>query len=115
MGLFDRKKTVDESKVCFCAGSFPAETEGCKPAGGALVKVLGAGCPKCRALAAAAEAALSELGLDPVVEHVTDYGEMAKYGVMSTPALVVNGQVVSAGRVLTKAEAAEKIRAALGR
>ena len=116
MGLFDRKKTADEPKACCCGGAPAQETAAqANPEGDALVKVLGSGCPKCRALSAAAEAALAELGMEPTVGHVTDYAEMAKYGVMSTPALVVGEKVVSVGRVLSKDEALEKIRGAAGR
>mgnify|MGYP001178234164 CR=1 FL=1 len=62
MGLFDRKKTADEPKACCCGGAPAQETAAqANPEGDALVKVLGSGCPKCRALSAAAEAALAEL------------------------------------------------------
>jgi small redox-active disulfide protein 2 len=70
----------------------------------ASVKVLGSGCAKCRALEKATVEALAELGMDTTVEHVTDFAQIASYGVMSTPALVVDGNVVSYGRVLTKNE-----------
>ncbi len=63
------------------------------------VKILGSGCANCRRLAALTEQALSELGLDAEVVEVTDYAQIAAYGVMSTPALVVGEQVVTAGRV----------------
>ena len=52
------------------------------------------------ALDAAAKEALSELGMADEVEHVTDFAKIAAYGVMSTPALVVDGKVVSYGKVL---------------
>ena len=48
--------------------------------------------------------ALAELGRETRVQHVTDFAEIAKYGVMQTPALVVDGKVVSYGKVLSKAE-----------
>ena len=57
---------------------------------------------------------LAELGLEPRVDHVTDFVQIAAYGVMSTPALVVDGRVVSQGRVLNKAEAMDLIRKARG-
>jgi small redox-active disulfide protein 2 len=63
------------------------------------IKVLGAGCANCHALADRAEEALRQLGIDGDVQAVTDYGEIAGYGVMNTPALVVGGRVVVAGRV----------------
>lgn len=68
------------------------------------VKVLGSGCKKCNDLELATIDALTELGLDTSIEHVTDFSEIAKYGVMSTPALVVDNQVISYGRVLNKEE-----------
>lgn len=65
----------------------------------ASVKVLGSGCARCSALEAAVRAALAELGVDAAIEHVTDFMQIAAYGVMTTPALVVGGRVVSCGRV----------------
>ena len=67
---------------------------------GASVKVLGSGCAKCNQLEAATKAALEQLGMDTTIDHVTDFSEIAAYGVMSTPALVVDGKVVSYGKVL---------------
>jgi small redox-active disulfide protein 2 len=64
-----------------------------------IIKVLGPGCANCRNLEKATRAALADLGLDVVVEKVTDYAAIADYGVMSTPALVVDDKVVLAGRV----------------
>ena len=68
--------------------------------GGARVKVLGSGCAKCGALEAATKEALAKLGMDTTIDHVTDFSQIAAYGVMSTPALVVDGKVVSYGKVL---------------
>ena len=68
------------------------------------IKVLGSGCAKCQALEKAAVESLGELGMDTAVDHVTDFAQIASYGVMSTPALVVDGKVVSYGRVLSKNE-----------
>ncbi|MCB8955809.1 MAG: TM0996/MTH895 family glutaredoxin-like protein [Nocardioides sp.] len=65
------------------------------------VKVLGPGCKNCVALEKATHEAIDRLGLDATVEKVTDYAEIAGYGVMATPALVVDEKVVSSGRVLT--------------
>lgn len=69
------------------------------------VKVLGSGCDKCNQLEAAVKEALAELGKDTSVEHVRDFAKIAEYGVMSTPALVVDDQVLSFGKVLKKEEA----------
>lgn len=68
------------------------------------VKILGSGCKKCNALEAATKEALNELGMSVEVEHVTDFAEIVMYGVMSTPALVVDGAVVSYGKVLKTAQ-----------
>ena len=70
------------------------------------VKVLGGGCAKCHELEANAKAALASLGLDQSVELITDFSVIAAYGVMSTPALVVDGKVVSYGKVLKRDEVA---------
>lgn len=71
------------------------------------IKVLGSGCAKCKALEANAKVALEQLGLDATIDHVTDFAQIAAYGVMSTPALVVDGKVVSYGKVLSSGEIAE--------
>ncbi len=76
------------------------------------IQVLGSGCAKCNGLEDAVKAALAELGQEPVVEHVTDFVQIAAMGVMTTPALAVDGRVVSSGRVLTKEEAKQLIQEA---
>ena len=63
------------------------------------VKILGSGCTNCRRLEAATRAALDGLGLEATVEAVTDPVEIASWGVMRTPALVVDDVVVLSGRV----------------
>ena len=68
------------------------------------VKVLGSGCEKCNALEKAVCGALIELNVDIAIEHVTDFAQIAAYGVMTTPALVVNDHVISYGKVLKKEE-----------
>lgn len=108
MGLFHKKK--EEPKSCCRAPETTAEEE--KTAAG--IKVLGSGCAKCNALEDAVRAALMELGMDASIDHVTDFTQIAAYGVMTTPALVVDGKVVSFGRVLKKEEAKaaiQKVRA----
>lgn len=65
-----------------------------------VIKVLGSCCGNCTALMENTKIALKELGIDCEVEKVTDFAEIARYGVMSIPALVVNERVVSFGRVL---------------
>ena len=76
-----------------------------KETGNEAIKVLGGGCANCHALEDAAKAALEELGLPQEVGHITDFAQIAACGVMQTPALMVDGKVVSSGRVLTKEEA----------
>jgi small redox-active disulfide protein 2 len=65
------------------------------------VQILGTGCPKCKTLTANAEAAVKALGIDVTVEKVEKITDIMKFAVMTTPALVVDGQVKSAGKVLT--------------
>ena len=66
----------------------------------ASVKVLGSGCKKCNELEESARQALQQLGIDLEVQHISDYAQIAAYGVMNTPALVVNEKVLSMGKVL---------------
>ncbi|MEG3028887.1 MAG: thioredoxin family protein [Oscillospiraceae bacterium] len=68
------------------------------------IKVLGSGCKKCNALENATIEALKELQMDSHIDHVTDFAQIAAYGVMTTPALVVDEKVVSYGKVLKKDE-----------
>ena len=63
------------------------------------LQILGTGCPKCRQLAANAEAAAKALGIEYEIEKVTDINEIMKFGVMMTPALAVDGQVKVVGKV----------------
>lgn len=74
------------------------------------IQILGTGCPKCKKLTGNAEAAAKELGIEYQLEKVTDINEIMKFGVMMTPALVVDGQVKSAGKVMS----AEDIKKFLG-
>ncbi len=67
---------------------------------GAAIKILGSGCKKCNELEAATKQALINLSINEEIDHVTDFAAISSYGVMSTPALVVNGKVVSYGKVL---------------
>lgn len=68
------------------------------------IKILGPGCTNCVNLTKAATAAVAELGLDASIEKVEDYTAILGYGVMSTPALVIDEKVVVSGRVPTLAE-----------
>lgn len=94
-----------QTSSCCCDGgcSEEAKEEG-HSTGSANIKVLGSGCAKCNALELATKEALLELGMDTAIDHVTDFAEIASFGVMTTPALVVNGKVASYGKVLGKDE-----------
>lgn len=63
------------------------------------VKILGTGCSKCKKLTEATELAAKELGIEINIEKVTDMEKIISYSVMSTPALVVNGEVKVSGRI----------------
>jgi small redox-active disulfide protein 2 len=63
------------------------------------LQILGTGCAKCKALTQATEQAAQALGIDYELEKVTDLKEIVTFGVMQTPALVVDGQVKLAGKV----------------
>ena len=71
---------------------------------GLEVKVLGPGCARCEGLERDVMEVMAEMKLAGAVEHVRDIKEIASYGVMGTPALVVNGKVVSVGKVPSKAK-----------
>jgi small redox-active disulfide protein 2 len=68
------------------------------------IEILGAGCAKCKQLNASVETALKELGLSAEVVKVTEIAKIVAYGVMMTPALVIDGMVKSSGRNLSVAE-----------
>jgi len=63
------------------------------------IKVLGTGCPKCKTLEKATRDAVAELGIDATIQKVEDIVDIMNYGVMRTPAIVINEKVVLAGRV----------------
>ena len=68
------------------------------------IKILGSGCKSCVALAENTKEALKELGMDAEMIKVTDFAEIAAFGVMTTPALVIDEKVVSFGKVLKAKE-----------
>ena len=104
MALFGKKEKKNEACCCGnCGVEHTANGETASTVG-AAVKVLGSGCKKCNELEANTQAALMQLGMDPAIDHVRDFTQIAGYGVMSTPALVVNGKVVSMGKVLKTEE-----------
>jgi small redox-active disulfide protein 2 len=63
------------------------------------IQILGTGCPKCKKLAENAEAAAKDLGIEYDIEKVTNINEIMGFGVMMTPALVVDGEVRVVGKV----------------
>lgn len=73
------------------------------------IKILGSGCKKCNELEENTKKALEEMGLVAEVIKVTDFKEIAKYGVMTTPALVIDEKVISKGKVLKKEEIKEML------
>ncbi len=68
------------------------------------IEILGVGCPKCKQLTVNTEAAVEELNIQAEISHVGDIDKITNYGVMITPALALDGKVVSSGKVLSKDE-----------
>jgi len=106
MSLFNFGKKKEKS--CCCCGR-ESETEvmrptvetGDKPQS---IKVIGTGCRSCREQYKYVKTAVEDMALDVGVEHITEMEKAMKYGIMSMPAIVVNEQVVSAGKVLKTAD-----------
>lgn len=69
-----------------------------------IIKILGSGCKSCVTLTENTKAALTELGINAELVKVTDFKDIAAFGVMSTPALVIDDKVVSFGKVLKPKE-----------
>lgn len=111
MGLFGFGKK--EKKRCGCAcdcdgAAVPEQSE-------ASILILGSGCQNCRTLEANTRAALEQMGdAQSVIGHVTDFTQIAQYGVMQTPGLVVDGKVVSYGKVLKPEEIEALLKKARG-
>ncbi|MEG0785176.1 MAG: thioredoxin family protein [Christensenella sp.] len=107
MSLFGKK----DKKVCDCGGVCNAEAAKEGSMGeNAAIKILGSGCEKCKQLEANTVEALRQLGMNTAVEHVTDFAQIASYGVMSTPAIVYNDKVLSYGKVLKTEKIVELIK-----
>jgi len=106
MSLFKKKETAEEQACCCGGNCTPEDMEKAETAkgDGARIKILGSGCAKCQALEAATKDALAEMNHDITIDHVTDFAQIAAYGVMTTPALVIDEKVVSYGKVLKKDE-----------
>ena len=75
------------------------------------IKILGSGCANCINLEKQAREAVDKLGLDATIEKVTDYAAIAGYGIMRTPGLVVDEEVLVSGRVPKAAEIAKLLSA----
>lgn len=110
MAWFGRKKP-DSQEVKSPAPAAPLNSAG---DGAHDVKILGSGCAKCNALEAATKEALAQLNMESRIDHVTDFAQIAAYGVMTTPALVVDGKVLSYGKVLKTDEVVKLLEKAVG-
>ena len=78
-----------------------------------VIEVLGPGCQKCQFTEKVVREVVDAAGLDAEIIHVTDYGEIASRGVMSTPGLVIDGAVVISGRVPSREQVASWLGVAL--
>lgn len=74
------------------------------------IQILGTGCPKCRKLAENAEQAVAMVGATAEIEKVTSVKDIAKFRVMFTPAIAINGEVKASGKVVEPARIAEWLR-----
>ena len=77
------------------------------------IKILGPGCLNCQKVAAFAKEAALELGIEASLEKITDVAEITKYPILRTPGLVINGHLVSSGRIPTKAEISNWLKVAM--
>jgi len=73
------------------------------------IKILGTGCARCHDLEKTTRAVVKELGLDATVEEIKDMRQIMSYNILTTPGLVINEQVVSSGKVLSKAEVTQLV------
>lgn len=113
-GACEPEKPVQQAPECACNGAVKTFEAEQKPGNGgsalSSVKVLGSGCKSCHALLVSTNEALKKMGAPCEAEYVTDMQKVVAYGVMSTPALVVNEKVVSMGRVYNAAEVEKLLR-----
>lgn len=94
----ENKTYVAEECCCTCGGN------------GCHIKVLGAGCKSCHEQHENVKKAVADMNLDAKIEYITDMEKVMSYGVMSMPAIVVNEQVVSMGKVLKAAQVEELLK-----
>ena len=107
MALFGfGKKEEEKAPACGCSCSCGASAKEEAAAGTGSILVLGTDCASCHALLENTKEAAAKMGLAGEVEYVTDLARIAGYGVMRMPALMVNGKVVSSGKVLKPDEIA---------
>ena len=104
MALLGFGKKKKEEQTAFCSCQCGCSAPGVAPKSGAAIQVLGTGCASCHTLLENTREAVRSLGLNVDVEYVQDMATIAGYGVMSLPALVVHGKVVSTGKVLKSAQ-----------
>lgn len=74
------------------------------------IKILGTGCPKCKKLSELTQTVVQELGISTEIKKVTDINKIIDYGVMITPALVIDGDVKVAGKIPSKQEITDWIK-----
>lgn len=123
MALFNFSKKKEEKKEstcsCSCGGSCETATPvqestnaccGKSVEGICCIKVLGSGCKNCHALLKATKEAIQNIGLNIEIEYITDMEKIMEYGAMSMPALVVNEQIASMGKVLKAPEVETLLR-----
>lgn len=106
MSLFHfGKRTKEKATVCCCQKAETAQTVSCckDTNSSCQIQVLGSGCKNCHTLLENTKTAVQTMGLTANIEFITDLQKIAAYGIMSTPALVVSGEVVSTGKVLKPA------------
>lgn len=123
MSLFGKKKEEKKEAGCSCScgcstpdvQDTPVTPVCCSDKTDRIccIKVLGSGCKNCHTLYENAQEAVKAAGLNVEVEYITDLEKVMEYGVMSMPALVINEQVVSMGKVLKVGELEKLIKAAV--
>lgn len=110
-----QKESCCEGNACSCNSDTTNQSgKASSVEGDLVVKILGTGCKNCITLTENVKAALEEMKLEAQVIKVTDMAEIVAYGVMSTPAMVVNEKVVSMGKVLKTNEVTKVLTKVLG-